>query len=68
MSKEPENQEVQPVEPTPEHGYWKSLRELDGTTEWQQNGLTKQEFAPGADQPPAPDPMSPRNFIHLMNS
>ncbi|MEO6771840.1 MAG: TAT-variant-translocated molybdopterin oxidoreductase [Kofleriaceae bacterium] len=71
MSKEPENQEpnqIEPVPPTPEHGYWKSLRELDGTAAWQQDGLTRREFAPGADQAPVLDPMSRRNFFHLMGS
>src|SRR3954470_19481154 len=68
MSKEPENQEITPVPPPPEHGYWKSLRELNGTAEWQQEGPSLREFAPGADQPPLPDPMSRRNFFHLMGS
>jgi len=68
MSKEPENQEITPVPPPPEHGYWKSLRELNGTADWQQEGPTLREFAPGSDQPPLPDPMSRRNFFHLMGS
>jgi MoCo/4Fe-4S cofactor protein with predicted Tat translocation signal len=71
MSKEPENQEptlIDPVPPPPEHGYWKSLRELNGTAEWQQEGPTMREFAPGSDQAPLPDPMSRRNFFHLMGS
>jgi molybdopterin-containing oxidoreductase family iron-sulfur binding subunit len=56
-----------PLPPTPEHGYWKSLRELAGTAAWQQSPSAK-EFPPGADQPPALDPMSRRNFFHLMGA
>ena len=50
---------------TPEHGYWKSLRELDGKAPWQLEPSTR-EFAPGADEPPLVDPMSRRNFFNLM--
>jgi molybdopterin-containing oxidoreductase family iron-sulfur binding subunit len=56
-----------PLPPTPEHGYWTSLRELAGTAEWQQSPSAK-EFPQGADQPPALDPMSRRNFFHLMGA
>jgi MoCo/4Fe-4S cofactor protein with predicted Tat translocation signal len=52
---------------TPEHGYWKSLRELDGKAPWQLEPSTR-EFAPGADEPPPIDPMSRRNFFHLMGA
>src|SRR5215475_10560561 len=51
---------------TPVHGYWKSLRELDGTASFQV-GRTGHEFPPGADQP-AKDPLSRRNFFHLMGA
>jgi len=53
--------------PMSEHGYWKSLRELGGTASWQVSPTAK-EFAPGADQPPALDPLSRRNFFHLMGA
>src|SRR5882757_9991063 len=52
--------------PTPVHGYWRSLRELDGAAEFQvaRNG---REFPDGADQAPK-DPLSRRNFFHLMGA
>src|SRR5438094_7223827 len=50
-----------------EHGYWKSMRELAGEAPWQHDPSTR-EFPPGADQPPAIDPMSRRNFFHLMGA
>jgi MoCo/4Fe-4S cofactor protein with predicted Tat translocation signal len=56
-----------PLPPTPEHGYWKSLRELDGAADWQLQPSAK-EFPPGADQPPPTDPLSRRNFFHLMGA
>jgi MoCo/4Fe-4S cofactor protein with predicted Tat translocation signal len=63
-----DDQQVQaPLPATPEHGYWKSLRELSGTAAWQQSPSNK-EFPPGADQPPGMDPMSRRNFFHLMGA
>ncbi|HEX7838391.1 MAG TPA: TAT-variant-translocated molybdopterin oxidoreductase [Kofleriaceae bacterium] len=52
--------------PTPVHGYWKSLRELEGKAAFQV-GRTGHEFPPGADQP-AKDPLSRRNFFHLMGA
>jgi MoCo/4Fe-4S cofactor protein with predicted Tat translocation signal len=54
------------LEPTPVHGYWKSLRELDGKAEFQV-GRTGHEFPPEADQP-TKDPLSRRNFFHLMGA
>jgi molybdopterin-containing oxidoreductase family iron-sulfur binding subunit len=57
---------VAPLPATPSHGYWKSLRELDGKAPWQLTPSTK-EFPPGADQP-AIDPLSRRNFFHLMGA
>jgi molybdopterin-containing oxidoreductase family iron-sulfur binding subunit len=56
-----------PLPATPEHGYWKSLRELDGKAPWQLEPSAR-EFAPGADEPPPVDPMSRRNFFHLMGA
>ena len=52
--------------PTPVHGYWKSLRELEGAAAFQvqRNG---KEFPAGADQAPK-DPLSRRNFFHLMGA
>jgi MoCo/4Fe-4S cofactor protein with predicted Tat translocation signal len=52
--------------PTPVHGYWKSLRELDGTAAFQV-GRTGHEFPAAADQPPR-DPLSRRNFFQLMGA
>jgi len=52
--------------PTPVHGYWKSLRELDGAAAFQV-GRTGHEFPPEADQP-TKDPLSRRNFFHLMGA
>src|ERR1043165_1237714 len=51
---------------TPEHGYWKSLRELSGEAAFQV-GRTGHEFPPEADQPNK-DPLSRRNFFHLMGA
>jgi molybdopterin-containing oxidoreductase family iron-sulfur binding subunit len=48
------------------HGYWKSLRELDGTAGFQV-ARTGHEFPPEADQP-SKDPLSRRNFFHLMGA
>src|SRR5882762_4626256 len=52
--------------PTPVHGYWKSLRELEGRASFQveRNG---KEFPQGADQAPV-DPLSRRNFFQLMGA
>src|SRR5215467_15799972 len=51
---------------TPVHGYWKSLRELDGKAALQTD-RGGHEFPPGADQP-AIDPLSRRNFFQLMGA
>jgi molybdopterin-containing oxidoreductase family iron-sulfur binding subunit len=51
---------------TPVHGYWKSLRELEGKAEFQ-IGRTGHEFPPEADQPSV-DPLSRRNFFQLMGA
>ena len=52
--------------PTSVHGYWKSLRELDGSAAFQV-GRTGHEFPPEADQPNK-DPLSRRNFFQLMGA
>jgi molybdopterin-containing oxidoreductase family iron-sulfur binding subunit len=62
-----EDQAQAPLPATPEHGYWKSLRELDGKAPWQLEPSNR-EFPEGADQPPLIDPMSRRNFFSLMGS
>jgi molybdopterin-containing oxidoreductase family iron-sulfur binding subunit len=51
--------------PTPVHGYWKSLRELDGSAGFQRE-RTGHEFPPGAEQ--SKDPLSRRNFFQLMGA
>ncbi|HEY3806269.1 MAG TPA: TAT-variant-translocated molybdopterin oxidoreductase [Kofleriaceae bacterium] len=56
-----------PIPATPMTGYWKSLNELAGSADWQ-TSPTKREFRPGSDQPPELDPMSRRNFFHLMGA
>jgi molybdopterin-containing oxidoreductase family iron-sulfur binding subunit len=64
-----ENHDATPLAdlpPTPVHGYWKSLRELDGTAELQVS-RTGHEFPPEADQP-TQDPLSRRNFFQLMGA
>jgi molybdopterin-containing oxidoreductase family iron-sulfur binding subunit len=48
------------------YGYWKSLRELEGTAGFQV-GRTGHEFPPEADQPNK-DPLSRRNFFQLMGA
>ncbi len=57
-----------PIPPTPSHGYWKSMRELAGTAAWQLKPSRK-EMPEGTDPSKAPvDPLSRRNFFHLMGS
>ena len=61
-----------PLPATPEHGYWKSLKELDGKAPWQLDPHIK-EFEPGSGPPttsdqPVLDPMSRRNFFNLMGA
>src|ERR1043166_2786283 len=51
---------------TPVHGYWKSLRELEGRAAFQIE-RTGHEFPPGAEQA-GKDPLSRRNFFHLMGA
>ena len=52
--------------PTPVHGYWKSLRELEGNAAFQVS-RSGAEFPPEADKPNH-DPLSRRNFFHLMGA
>ena len=49
-------------QPAAPNSYWRSLRELAGREP------SRAEFPPGADQPPPRDPMSRRNFFHLMGA
>jgi Fe-S-cluster-containing dehydrogenase component len=53
------------VPATPEHGYWRSLAELDGKALFQ----TRPDLASN-ELPPIPvtDPLSRRNFFHLMGA
>jgi len=52
------------VPPTPEHGYWRSLRELEGTSTLQTD-RGQNEFPADAQ---VVDPMSRRNFFQLMGA
>ncbi|HUS29375.1 MAG TPA: 4Fe-4S dicluster domain-containing protein, partial [Kofleriaceae bacterium] len=58
-----------PLPATPQHGFWKSLRELDGKAPWQLEPHIK-EFEPGTEPTATPllDPMSRRNFFNLMGA
>ncbi len=56
-----------PLPATPEHGYWKSLRELDGKADWQLDPTMK-EYPEGTTGKPLLDPLSRRNFFHLMGA
>ncbi len=58
---------VAPLPPTPEYGYWRSLRELDGTAEYQQNpDAAVNEFATAPSR--VIDPLHRRNFFQLMGA
>src|ERR1043165_9644331 len=61
-----------PIPATPEHGYWKSLKELEGKAPWQLEPHIK-EFEPGSGPPtgedkPLLDPMNRRDFFNLMGA
>src|SRR3954463_12481481 len=56
-----------PLAATPSHGFWKSLRELEGKAPWQLEPTNK-EFPPGAGEDQPIDPLSRRNFFHLMGA
>src|SRR3954464_120020 len=51
--------------PTPVHGYWKSVAELEGLSALQTT--PGREFPLGVDEP-TKDPLSRRNFFHLMGA
>jgi molybdopterin-containing oxidoreductase family iron-sulfur binding subunit len=59
--------DVTPLGPTPTHGYWRSLRELDGQAPFQ-TYRTNQEFPTGAGEDAPIDPLSRRNFFQLMGA
>ncbi|MCX5741971.1 MAG: TAT-variant-translocated molybdopterin oxidoreductase [Proteobacteria bacterium] len=57
------------IGPTPAHGYWRTLAELEGNAKLQENGRTNREFPPGAGEHDRPiDPLSRRNFFQLMGA
>jgi molybdopterin-containing oxidoreductase family iron-sulfur binding subunit len=56
-----------PLPATPDHGYWKSLRELEGKAPWQLEPHIK-EFEPGTTTDAPINPLSRRNFFHLMGA
>jgi molybdopterin-containing oxidoreductase family iron-sulfur binding subunit len=53
-----------PLPPTPEHGFWRSLRELEGKADFQTDRRDN-EFP---DDHQVVDPMSRRNFFNLMGA
>ena len=53
-----------PLPATPVHGYWRSLRELEGRADFQTDRRDN-EFPPNSD---VVDPLSRRNFFHLMGA
>src|SRR5436190_23351347 len=61
-----ENREVEPITPTPVHGYWRSLAELDGTASWQLDPAQRDNELPPI--PQVSDPLSRRNFFQLMGA
>ena len=54
-----------PLPPTPEHGFWRSMRELEGEAPFQTDRSGK-EFSTAPDR--AIDPMHRRNFFQLMGA
>jgi len=57
------------IGPTPAHGYWRSLAELEGTATINETGRTNREFPPGAGEHDRPvDPLHRRNFFQLMGA
>ena len=71
MSDEDDHQHDEPLAPlpaTPQHGYWKSLRELDGQAPWQV-APSLAEFPPEGDRPvDSSSLLGRRNFFHLMGA
>ena len=56
---------IAPIKPT-EHGYWRSLKELEGKAKFQLDPEgAKNELPP---IPQVSDPLSRRNFFHLMGA
>ena len=55
-----------PLPPTPEHGYWKSIREPSGNAPWQLQPSTLEFPRPPAEAEQVIDLLSRRNFFHLM--
>ncbi|MBA3542485.1 MAG: TAT-variant-translocated molybdopterin oxidoreductase, partial [Deltaproteobacteria bacterium] len=60
--------EPAPIGPTPTHGYWRTLAELEGVAQLQVEGRTNREFPVGAGEDRPIDPLSRRNFFHLMGA
>jgi molybdopterin-containing oxidoreductase family iron-sulfur binding subunit len=60
-----DNAPLPPIGPTPEFGYWKSLRELEGTAKLQTD-RSGNEFATAPSR--TIDPMHRRNFFQLMGA
>ncbi|MEJ7602071.1 MAG: Fe-S-cluster-containing hydrogenase [Kofleriaceae bacterium] len=58
--------DLQPLPPTPEHGFWRSLRELEGRADVQTDRRDN-EF-PAGHETQVIDPLSRRNFFHLMGA
>ncbi len=63
---------TEPAAPTPEHGFWKSLKELNGTGKVQTD-RSNNEFPPGLvaeakGDGTAVDPLHRRNFFQLMGA
>ena len=61
-----DNETVKPLPAVPEHGYWRSMRELAGEAPWQVGGASRREFPEGADE--APTGTTRRNFFQLMGA
>src|SRR5439155_24886932 len=56
---------IAPLPPTPSHGFWKSMRELNGEAPWQ-TAPSANEFPASIDKPI--DPMNRRSFFQLMGA
>jgi MoCo/4Fe-4S cofactor protein with predicted Tat translocation signal len=59
------SEQAAPLPPTPEHGYWRSLRELEGKASFQTD-RSGNEFATAPSR--VIDPMHRRNFFQLMGA
>jgi Fe-S-cluster-containing dehydrogenase component len=55
-----------PLPATPEHGFWRSLAELEGKAKFQVDAATRDNELPPAVA--VSDPLSRRNFFHLMGA